>query len=116
MTESVELEVEGMTCASCAARIERKLNNIDGVEASVNYGRTEGAFHQTLVNQQNFVNAINNCNPNPAKNAAPGTVAPIADAACVPLNPFGPNSVTQQARDYINYYSTSNSEIGRAHV
>lgn len=80
-------------------------------EASVNYGRTEGAFHQTLVNQQNFVNAINNCNPNPAKNAAPGTVAPIADAACVPLNPFGPNSVTQQARDYINYYSTSNSAI-----
>ena len=26
-----------MTCASCAARIEKRLNRIDGVEASVNY-------------------------------------------------------------------------------
>ncbi len=33
----VELAVTGMTCASCANRIERKLNKIDGVTASVNY-------------------------------------------------------------------------------
>ena len=33
----VTLELEGMTCASCANRIERKLNKLDGVEASVNY-------------------------------------------------------------------------------
>ncbi|UUN25106.1 cation-translocating P-type ATPase [Streptomyces sp. FIT100] len=33
----VELAIGGMTCASCAARIERKLNRIDGVEATVNY-------------------------------------------------------------------------------
>jgi P-type Cu+ transporter len=33
----IELEIEGMTCASCATRIERKLNRIPGVEASVNY-------------------------------------------------------------------------------
>ena len=33
----VELEIGGMTCASCANRIERKLNKIDGVTASVNY-------------------------------------------------------------------------------
>ena len=32
----VELEVEGMTCAACAARIEKNLNRLDGVEASVN--------------------------------------------------------------------------------
>jgi len=34
---SVELEITGMTCASCANRIERKLNKLDGVTASVNY-------------------------------------------------------------------------------
>ncbi|NLU63677.1 copper-translocating P-type ATPase [Rhodococcus sp. HNM0563] len=33
----VELEIGGMTCASCANRIERKLNKLDGVTATVNY-------------------------------------------------------------------------------
>ena len=33
----IELEIGGMTCASCANRIERKLNKLDGVSASVNY-------------------------------------------------------------------------------
>lgn len=36
-TNTVELTIGGMTCASCAARIEKKLNRLDGVEASVNY-------------------------------------------------------------------------------
>ncbi|ASU77416.1 heavy metal translocating P-type ATPase [Actinopolyspora erythraea] len=34
---SVELAVSGMTCAACANRVERKLNKLDGVRASVNY-------------------------------------------------------------------------------
>ena len=38
----VELDLEGMTCAACASRIERSLNKIDGVEASVNFA-TESA-------------------------------------------------------------------------
>lgn len=33
----VELAITGMTCASCANRIERKLNKLDGVSATVNY-------------------------------------------------------------------------------
>ncbi|MFE7994425.1 heavy metal translocating P-type ATPase [Streptomyces shenzhenensis] len=33
----VELAIGGMTCASCAARIEKKLNRMDGVRATVNY-------------------------------------------------------------------------------
>jgi len=36
-TEHVELPITGMTCASCASRIERKLNRLDGVAASINY-------------------------------------------------------------------------------
>ncbi|MFF6958978.1 heavy metal translocating P-type ATPase [Streptomyces sp. NPDC008317] len=35
--QAVELEIGGMTCASCAARIEKKLNRMDGVSATVNY-------------------------------------------------------------------------------
>jgi P-type Cu+ transporter len=34
---TIELEIAGMTCASCAMRVEKKLNNLDGVNASVNY-------------------------------------------------------------------------------
>ncbi|NUU07198.1 MULTISPECIES: heavy metal translocating P-type ATPase [Leifsonia] len=34
---TLELEVGGMTCASCAMRIEKKLNRLDGVTATVNY-------------------------------------------------------------------------------
>ncbi len=34
---SIELDISGMTCASCAARIEKKLGKVDGVSASVNY-------------------------------------------------------------------------------
>ena len=39
----VDLSLEGMTCAACANRIERKLNRLDGVEASVNYATEQAA-------------------------------------------------------------------------
>ena len=39
----IELALEGMTCAACASRIERKLNKLDGVEASVNYATEQAA-------------------------------------------------------------------------
>jgi Cu+-exporting ATPase len=39
----VRLEIGGMTCASCAARVERKLNKLSGVEATVNYATEEAA-------------------------------------------------------------------------
>jgi P-type Cu+ transporter len=41
--ELIELVVGGMSCGSCAARIERRLNQLDGVAASVNYA-TERAY------------------------------------------------------------------------
>ena len=34
---SIDLDVRGMTCASCAARIQKRLNRVDGVQAAVNY-------------------------------------------------------------------------------
>ena len=39
----VELSIGGMTCGSCASRVERSLNKLDGVSASVNYA-TEKAL------------------------------------------------------------------------
>ncbi|HEX9380982.1 MAG TPA: heavy metal translocating P-type ATPase [Gaiellaceae bacterium] len=44
-TETLRLELEGMTCASCAARIEKKLNRLDGVEATVNFATEQATVH-----------------------------------------------------------------------
>ena len=46
----VELDITGMTCASCANRIERKLNKLDGVTATVNYAteRASVAFADSV--------------------------------------------------------------------
>ncbi|MFJ8811201.1 heavy metal translocating P-type ATPase [Streptomyces sp. NPDC102490] len=41
----VELAIGGMTCASCAARIEKKLNRMDGVTATVNYATEKAKVH-----------------------------------------------------------------------
>jgi Cu+-exporting ATPase len=56
MTASVRLDIAGMTCTSCAARVEKKLNRLDGVTASVNYATEratvdveDGIEVQTLI-------------------------------------------------------------------
>ena len=43
MPQQVEMPITGMTCASCANRIERKLNKLEGVEATVNYATEKAA-------------------------------------------------------------------------
>ncbi|HET8867436.1 MAG TPA: heavy metal translocating P-type ATPase [Agrococcus sp.] len=53
---TVDLEIGGMTCSSCANRIERKLSKLPGVEASVNYA-TEVA-HVTLPEGMTVADAI----------------------------------------------------------
>ncbi|GAA1005719.1 hypothetical protein Aple_100870 [Acrocarpospora pleiomorpha] len=43
--QAIELSITGMTCASCANRIERKLNKLDGVSATVNYATEKATVH-----------------------------------------------------------------------
>ncbi len=45
----VRLDLEGMTCASCAARIEKRLNKLDGVEATVNFATEQATVHRDPV-------------------------------------------------------------------
>ncbi|MDC5696654.1 heavy metal translocating P-type ATPase [Intrasporangium calvum] len=51
---AIELEITGMTCASCANRIERKLNKLDGVTATVNYAteKAKVSFPDTLTPEE----------------------------------------------------------------
>jgi P-type Cu+ transporter len=43
VVRSIELSIGGMTCAACAARVERTLNKLDGVRASVNYATAKAS-------------------------------------------------------------------------
>ena len=44
-TEKTDLDIVGMTCASCAARIEKKLNRLEGVTATVNFATERVQVH-----------------------------------------------------------------------
>jgi P-type Cu+ transporter len=59
-SERVRLDIEGMTCASCAARIEKKLNKLDGVEATVNYAAEEAAvsFDPARVQLEKLIRTV----------------------------------------------------------
>jgi Cu+-exporting ATPase len=56
----VDLEIEGMTCAGCASRVERTLNRLEGVEASVNYATEKAAvrFDPALVSLEELIAAV----------------------------------------------------------
>ena len=58
--DHLELPIAGMTCASCANRIERKLNKLDGVQASVNYATEKATvdFDAAAVAPEELVAAV----------------------------------------------------------
>ena len=57
---TVQLELEGMTCAACAARIDKALNKLDGAEASVNYATEKAAvrYDNRVVAVADLVRAV----------------------------------------------------------
>ncbi|MEU0307018.1 heavy metal translocating P-type ATPase [Streptomyces cyaneofuscatus] len=59
-TGTVELSIGGMTCASCAARIEKKLNRMDGVEATVNYAteKAKVTYRGEDVSVQDLISTV----------------------------------------------------------
>ena len=56
----LELPIAGMTCASCANRIERRLNKLDGVSATVNYATEKArvAYDPSAIAPEQLVEAV----------------------------------------------------------
>ncbi|QZT54943.1 heavy metal translocating P-type ATPase [Mycolicibacterium austroafricanum] len=88
---SIELRIGGMTCASCANRIERKLNKIDGVAATVNYATEKATVTvpdgydpaQLLAEVENA--GYSAALPTPEKPAPPGETGETDDPERVSL-------------------------------
>jgi Cu+-exporting ATPase len=78
--QRLRLDVEGMTCASCAARIERKLNKLEGVDATVNYATEAAAvsFDPSAVSVDDLIATVEAIGYHAA---LPGDVAEGRDAA-----------------------------------
>ena len=78
----VELPITGMTCASCANRIEKRLNKLDGVQASVNYATEKASvsYDAESVKPEELVAAVESAGYRallpapPTADAGPGAV------------------------------------------
>jgi Cu+-exporting ATPase len=91
-----ELVVGGMSCGACAARIERRLNKLDGVSATVNYA-TGRAYFTSVGGREpgELIGVIESCGYSATPPASPVAGGPDADAesqalgrrlaVCVPL-------------------------------
>ncbi len=73
--QKLELPIEGMTCATCAVRVEKKLNKLEGVAAAVNYAteRASVEFDAEAVTPEQLVAAV--------ESAGYKAALPSADAA-----------------------------------
>jgi P-type Cu+ transporter len=78
----LELPIEGMTCASCAVRVEKKLNKLHGVAANVNYATEHASveYDAATVSPEQLIAAVESAG---YRAALPGDEAAPADPAAV---------------------------------
>lgn len=86
-------------------------------DTSLTYGRSDADNFQTVLNQQNFVNAMNVtrnaagqlvCDPNGTL-AIPGGGRPVADPNCRPIDLFGEGRTSAEGRNYVTGITEANS-------
>ncbi|WP_308251516.1 heavy metal translocating P-type ATPase [Rhodococcoides kroppenstedtii] len=81
----IRLDIGGMTCASCAARIEKKLNRLDGVTATVNYATEQAVVETATATTDELVATVEKAgytatvpSPDPEPDAESESVSPPA--------------------------------------
>jgi P-type Cu+ transporter len=86
---SIDLGIEGMTCASCARLIEKKLNKLDGVSATVNYATEKAKVtYDPAISVEDLLAAIRATGyqpvlPSPRKPEAGAAPGPTATAEAI---------------------------------
>ena len=82
-SERLDLPIVGMTCSSCANRVEKRLNRIDGVEATVNFAteRATVEFDPGQVEPQELVEAVGETGYTATLPASPGVAGAPAENA-----------------------------------
>ena len=89
--DRVELDITGMTCASCAARIEKKLNKVEGVTATVNYATEKAAVvYPPEVSPTDLIAVVEATGYGAALPQPPASPAESADAPAAPVPPSTP--------------------------
>ncbi|MEU6707922.1 heavy metal translocating P-type ATPase [Streptomyces wuyuanensis] len=100
-TAEVELAIGGMTCASCAARVEKKLNRMDGVEATVNYATEKAkiSYRDDEVSVRDLIATVEATGYTAAEPPPPRTAGPGDDGAGPPdeLRPLRQRLITAVA-------------------
>ncbi|RII11685.1 Copper-exporting P-type ATPase A [Streptomyces sp. YIM 130001] len=88
----VELAIGGMTCASCAARIEKKLNRMEGVAATVNYAteKAKVTYRFEDVAVQDLIATVEATGYTAEEPAPPQTTGPSATGAAEQPDPLTP--------------------------
>lgn len=80
-TTDVDLDITGMTCASCATRVERKLNKLPGVAATVNFATEKARVHaESPVPVEELIAAVEQAGYGASVPAPPVTQALDAQA------------------------------------
>ena len=84
---TVDLAIQGMTCASCAGRIERRLNDLEGVEATVNYATEQATVTASGVDPATLVEAVEAVGYHATVVPAMGSGPAIPSGAAPPEDP-----------------------------
>ncbi|MCW3012956.1 MAG: copper-translocating P-type ATPase, partial [Solirubrobacterales bacterium] len=89
-SEHVDLPITGMTCASCANRIERKLNKLDGVTATVNYATEKASveFDAATIEPEQLIATVQEAGYDATLPRAADDPAPAREAEVDELEPL----------------------------
>jgi Cu+-exporting ATPase len=88
-TGQVELAIGGMTCASCAARIEKKLNRLDGVTATVNFATEKASVrYPATIGVDDLIATVEATGYTATPPAPPSTADDDASGAVDELTPL----------------------------